>query len=943
MIFTFYSYKGGVGRSMALANTAELFYQAGLRVLMVDWDLEAPGLERFFPSIDLEKALQKPGLMDMLLRYKKQMAQEVDEETSLEFENPRQYVINTYPDQPSPGQLFLLTPGKRPRSHFADYARTVLTFDWQDFYKNWGGELYFNWLREEFESIADVVLIDSRTGVTEMGGVCTYHLADTVVMFCTPNQQCVDGTCRMANNFKATELRNLRRGRPLNVLIIPARLERAESDLLDKFQEEFMDSFRAFVPQTAEIDIQRLWYLAIPYIPKYSYEEVVAVREPSRASAEDMATAFEGLRQVLLSEMARIQPSETARKLALAFSRMKDKEDRENLLQLASLLENLAKPLAEFRPLLTYARVMADFARDDLENAAAQLRDVVNQETQLEVDGINLSLPAQVLGRAQDMFARQVFVHGDTQPILEKGKVKIELDPVLDSGGTSDYRLTLRVLSGDQQGKEYILWGLHGIISRGQAGQISLFDDNKVSRPHATLALYHMRSDRRDRIRDLGSLNGTYKNGEKLLPNKWVELNDGDRLRFGATKMRYDQANRQLVYEDGRRPPEGLVGNNRWLITRYETPFVDIQSRDTAISVPHAYIRAVDNLEIWDISSGNGVQVQGRQIRGKDIIFNEDIIRIGRETEVQVITDIPGVPLEIGDWRRGSWIGRGGMAVVYRVQHKESGDLRALKMPRPDKYRLDNELGERYRQLFKREIELSRRIQHPHLVEAYEFGEIPDSGLPYLLLDYVDGPSVNTILEKQRAMSVADVAEIAIQIGQALKALHVQHGYVHCDVKPNNIMIDFGGTAHLADLGIATPLGERLPGLGARYYLPHEVIDGASVGVDTDVYSLGRTMYEMVTGRPLSTDPIPVDAELGFDRTDPTVAGMGRETKVLMQHLPSSTEIQRDLREVIKKCVEEKRQNRYQNVEDLLVDLEPLRAGANLKAPVTQTGWKPST
>ena len=141
MIYTLYSYKGGVGRTMALANIAELFYRAGLKVLMVDWDLEAPGLERFFPSIDLEEALDKPGLMDMLLGYKEQVGREVDDSTPIEFENPLSYIINVYPDQPRPGELFLLTAGRRSKAYFANYARAVLTFDWQEFYKNWGGEV----------------------------------------------------------------------------------------------------------------------------------------------------------------------------------------------------------------------------------------------------------------------------------------------------------------------------------------------------------------------------------------------------------------------------------------------------------------------------------------------------------------------------------------------------------------------------------------------------------------------------------------------------------------------------------------------------------------------------------------------------------------------------------------------------------------------------------
>ena len=75
MIYTFYSYKGGVGRSMAMANVGELFSQAGLNVLLVDWDLEAPGLERFF-ALENEKTAAQPGVIDMLSDYKRQRKQE---------------------------------------------------------------------------------------------------------------------------------------------------------------------------------------------------------------------------------------------------------------------------------------------------------------------------------------------------------------------------------------------------------------------------------------------------------------------------------------------------------------------------------------------------------------------------------------------------------------------------------------------------------------------------------------------------------------------------------------------------------------------------------------------------------------------------------------------------------------------------------------------------
>lgn len=307
MIYTFYSYKGGVGRTMALANVAELFYQAGLKVLMVDWDLEAPGLERFFfPEKEMEKMLDKPGVIDILLGYKKQMAQELPisegEEESLPFEKPDQFIVNIYPDVSSKGQLWLLPAGRRSVEHFSEYANAVLTFSWQDFYQNWEGARYFEWLRQQFERIADVVLIDSRTGVTEMGGVCVYQFADVVVLFCSANQQSLEGTYKMLLDFKRPQVQELR-GRPLETVVVPARIEAAESDFLDEFQRGFLSRFAAYTPQALGAGSDQLWRLAIPYIPRYAYKETVAVREKAKASSEEMMEAF-GLLTFAISRLA---------------------------------------------------------------------------------------------------------------------------------------------------------------------------------------------------------------------------------------------------------------------------------------------------------------------------------------------------------------------------------------------------------------------------------------------------------------------------------------------------------------------------------------------------------------------------------------------------------------------------------------------------------------
>jgi tetratricopeptide (TPR) repeat protein/MinD-like ATPase involved in chromosome partitioning or flagellar assembly len=293
MIYTFYSYKGGVGRSMALANVAELFYQAGLKVLIVDWDLEAPGIERFF-TINHEDFHKKPGLMDMLLNYKQHMTQDLqisENEEFLPFEKPNDFIVDVYPNAQEKGKLWILSAGSRSKDNFADYANTVRTFDWRDFYQNWEGELYFEWLRQEFERIADVVLIDSRTGVTEMGGVCTYQLADVVVMLCSANQQCLEGTYKMLLDFKRPQVQEVRK-RNLEVVVVPARIDNTESDLLDSFQQDFLKLFSKHTPEILGYNSDILWQLAIPYVPRYAYQESVAIREKYKVYAKDLIDAF---------------------------------------------------------------------------------------------------------------------------------------------------------------------------------------------------------------------------------------------------------------------------------------------------------------------------------------------------------------------------------------------------------------------------------------------------------------------------------------------------------------------------------------------------------------------------------------------------------------------------------------------------------------------------
>ncbi len=302
MIYTFYSYKGGVGRTMALANIAEIYHQWGLKVLMVDWDLEAPGLDRYFTNeIDSGQLDKQPGVLDLILDYQDQMTKKLDlttDESEWPFAKPRDYVVDVAPKgERGSKPLWLLTAGRRDKEHFSTYGAKVLSFDWEDFYQNWAGEQYFEWLRRRFEDLADVVLIDSRTGVTEISGICTYQLADVVVMLFTTNEQNLIGTRKMAQRFTSQKVKSVRPpDRPLKVVVLPARIELGESDRIEMFRERSIGELDRL---PLAYPLEELWKDRIPYIPRYAYEEEIAARTPDAVYATDLVKAYENIARKL--------------------------------------------------------------------------------------------------------------------------------------------------------------------------------------------------------------------------------------------------------------------------------------------------------------------------------------------------------------------------------------------------------------------------------------------------------------------------------------------------------------------------------------------------------------------------------------------------------------------------------------------------------------------
>jgi WD40 repeat protein len=310
MIFTFYSFKGGVGRSMALAAVANVLAKRGLNILVVDFDLEAPGLERYFFDEERSRTQrEQPGLIDLVLTYKRALTNE-EEFKKAEFKNWQKFKFTAIHIASScGGKVDIMSAGARAtEKQMQEYAHNVRDFDWQDFFYNWKGGDFFEWLRRQWinpksdgETEYDAVLIDSRTGVTELGGVCTYQLADTAVLLCAPNYQNLGGTRTVLDDFRSNGVNALRQGRALQLLVVPTRVDHNNPHI-----DEFLTHFERVIPRSeglpkiladAKLDYRSL---AIPYQPEFAVGDRLVGGESNPTMSEPrLVAAYEKLADAL--------------------------------------------------------------------------------------------------------------------------------------------------------------------------------------------------------------------------------------------------------------------------------------------------------------------------------------------------------------------------------------------------------------------------------------------------------------------------------------------------------------------------------------------------------------------------------------------------------------------------------------------------------------------
>lgn len=273
-IITFYSYKGGTGRSMALANVAWLLAENGKRVLVIDWDLEAPGLHRYFHPFLIDPELaDTPGLIDFFWSYANQAMTPPDSDSDEKYLSKNvadvtRNIVQLDWEFQNNGVLDFIPAGRQD----SEYAERVNSFDWNNFYTRLDGEILLEHARSHIRSQYDYTLIDSRTGLSDTSGICTVAMPDRLVAMFTLNTQSIEGVAAVLDSIAAQQ-------NPTKVQFFPiiSRVELAEKDRLEASRRNARRLFSRFIDTSNSSMSRDYWSDAeILYQPYYAYEEVLA-------------------------------------------------------------------------------------------------------------------------------------------------------------------------------------------------------------------------------------------------------------------------------------------------------------------------------------------------------------------------------------------------------------------------------------------------------------------------------------------------------------------------------------------------------------------------------------------------------------------------------------------------------------------------------------------
>jgi CheY-like chemotaxis protein len=312
----------------------------------------------------------------------------------------------------------------------------------------------------------------------------------------------------------------------------------------------------------------------------------------------------------------------------------------------------------------------------------------------------------------------------------------------------------------------------------------------------------------------------------------------------------------------------------------------------------------------------SGLQAREAKLRRRIRAFKDEIHYAKGRPSLSLLSLSDAQTLAVGFVLAGRYgildkLGSGGMGVVYRALDHELGEEVAIKVMHAERLRTDPSLIER----LKMETRLARRITHPNVVRAHDFGEW--QGMYFLTMEYVKGITVESLIEMQGRLSAASALAIGTQLAEALVVAHAQQ-IIHRDIKPANLLVDDEGVLKVTDFGLARPIENERPltghgsVVGTPMYMAPEQLFGGKIDERSDLFAAGVILYECLSGLPPfdATTPTAIFARMlegppaPVDSLAPEVTpGLAAIVHALLQYEPpdrlqSARELAERLREV---------------------------------------------
>ena len=251
-------------------------------------------------------------------------------------------------------------------------------------------------------------------------------------------------------------------------------------------------------------------------------------------------------------------------------------------------------------------------------------------------------------------------------------------------------------------------------------------------------------------------------------------------------------------------------------------------------------------------------------------------------------------------------LGEGGMAFVYKARDTQLERFVAIKTLKPNYVN-----QETFVDRFKREAKTAANLNHPNIVQIFDWGIEEE---PYFVMEYIEGNTLTSIIAKNRTISLSDILFIGAQVSSGLHAAH-QKGLVHRDIKPGNIMITPDGKVKVTDFGIVSLQNEESDItktgsiLGTASYISPEQAQGKPVSIESDLYSLGTVLYELITGKAPFSGDSPISTATKHLTEKP------EKPSVFRRDLPKGVE------SAILKLLEKATYDRFKSAEDLRATL----------------------